>query len=40
MQFIEVKNTDGVALVTLNHPGENRLSGPFVAEQQIGRAHV
>lgn len=34
MQFIEIKNTDGVALVTLNHPGENRLSGPFVAEQR------
>ncbi|MCK7522464.1 MAG: enoyl-CoA hydratase/isomerase family protein [Ignavibacteriales bacterium] len=34
MQFIEVKNTDGVALVTLNHANENRLSGPFVAEQR------
>jgi Delta3-Delta2-enoyl-CoA isomerase len=32
MQFIEVKNNDGVALVTMNHANENRVSGPFAAE--------
>jgi enoyl-CoA hydratase len=36
MPFIEVKNTDGVALVTLNHGAENRISGPFAAELRAG----
>ena len=36
MPFIEVKNTDGVALVTLNHGAENRVSGPFAAELRAG----